>query len=169
MSEKLPEFEQQPAVRDENLEEKKAMAHAWVKQNMSSIEAALREAYENLEAVLRKNPDLADYFAPSGKDLFSDPLCEWLMQVFPDPLLGEIKKVKAWAGKPNREINHAFFMLDRLIIDPTFGQFIDVSKAAKEHPDLFEEKVLIATADTIKKVFGLNYMLRAEAGSVPSQ
>lgn len=155
----MAEHESQIEYHEES--ENRAQAHTWVKENIAAITIALNKSLGDLIEIFRKNPDLADHFAPpcEGGDVFSSAICKWLMRNLPNTLLGNIKKVDCSAGREGREINHSIFMLGNIVIDPTSGQFIlRLDEAIKNHPELFEERVLIATQEEIKNIFGLNYI-----------
>lgn len=146
---------------EKNIElESKFKAHAWVRKNMESLITALNTSRQDILEVFRKNQDLLDHLSSPGEDVFSSPICEPLMQHFPDSLLGEVKKINSRAGKKGRETNHSFFLLENYVIDPTSGQFIfPFDEAISKHPELFEGKILVATPEEIQKTFELNYKI----------
>ncbi|HCM37914.1 MAG: hypothetical protein UV61_C0003G0092 [Candidatus Gottesmanbacteria bacterium GW2011_GWB1_43_11] len=133
-------------------------AHSWVQENYQTIAFILQEA-ANERITKGKIPK---------PDLFSNDFCGPATQWIPQDLLGDVKVESFDVYLHEEKLDeHLCFMLGPIIIDFTFGQWLDnLDTAIRQHPKLFVGRVLVATKKEIQDTFGIRYLLYPQATSL---
>ena len=139
----------------------------WLQVYRNEIDKALTDSLEKEENLLRSlreeygdRPGLRPF--QITKDIYSNPFCDILKQFEGRKLNGALVKQVGVRVKKDGENDriigtHYIFRLNDFVIDPTFGQFVDLDKAISEHPEFFVNRILTATSEQILDSFGVQY------------
>lgn len=128
-------------------------AQNWAKINYFTFQRILEE--EHLREKIRQDS------LTKSIDVNSNPYCYIWMRSFPEAELApaRIRVLAVEVVSTGEKIGHSFFQFGNVIVDPTFGQFLDLDKAIDEHPESFVGRVLVDTSDNIEKKFGVRFEL----------
>jgi hypothetical protein len=137
----------------------------WVLQHIPHIESLLQSEFnislEVREKILNEGGDIYARFPFQIKnDLYSNPFCHLWKDLEPDNLAENMEVNKFLVEKTDGSIVpcHYAFSSSHILIDPLFGQFLDLDEAISAHPNLFVGRILVATWDQIKDSFGIEYV-----------
>lgn len=139
----------------------------WLQLYRIEIDRALSDSLDKEQKLLQSlreqygdRPGLRPF--QTTEDIYSNPFCDILKQFDGRELNGALVKqvgvrIKV-DGQKDRVINtHYIFRLNEYVVDPTFGQFVDLDKAISEHPELFINRILVATSEQVLDNFGVQY------------
>lgn len=140
----------------------------WLSEHRESIEELLANALkketllvQSLREQYGDKPGLRPF--STVEDIYSNPFCDNL-KIFSDTDLqgALVKQVGVrirMDGQTEKKVGlHYIFRLPPFVIDPTFGQFVNLDKAISQHPKLFSERILVATDQEVQDAFGLSYI-----------
>ena len=161
-------------MNEENLSRYRQMNREWIKANRDLIQLYLQKS------LVETKKRMDELYAKSDVEIFalvryqvddnnpySSSICALAIQDFPAEKLANGMKMNyvnvegTFIDKLGRskkdKVDHFVWTYGHFIIDPTFGQFVNLDEAIARNPQLFEERVLVATADEAMKNFGIKY------------
>jgi hypothetical protein len=144
-------------------------ARNWAHAVSPAVEEILRMALEK-EKLIRVEL-INKYGSIDGRrlfeineDIYSNPFCDSLADLPPNKLL-EVDPVVCKVIVSNYRYSyrkvpfHLCFRLGETLIDPTFGQFVDINLAIKEYPASFVGKIMVGTIEEAGRKFGVSYLV----------